>query len=80
MLYKATICFFKSPSYAILFLGVENFRILLDDRKLGALNAREKIRLVYALQSLYIEKVSAEFLKASKENVQVMTIWIQTVP
>ena len=80
MLYKATVCFFKSPSHAILFVGVETFRILLDGKKLGALNPREKIRLVYVLQSFYIEKVSAEFLRASKENVQVLTVWIQTLP
>ena len=72
--------FFKSPSHAILFAGVETFRIPLDDKKLGALSPREKIQLVYVLQSLYIEKVSAEFLKASKENVQVMTVCIQTLP
>ena len=65
---------FNSPSHTILFVGVETFRILLDDKNLGALNPREKIRLVYALQSLYIEKVSAEFLEANKENVQVKTV------
>ena len=65
---------FNSPSHVILFVGVETFRILLDDKNLGVLNPREKIRLVYALQSLYIEKVSAEFLEANKENVQVKTV------
>ena len=73
--------FLNSPSHAILFVGVEPFRISLDDKNLGAFQPREKIRLaVYALQSLYIEKASAEFLKARKENVQVKIALIQTRP
>ena len=70
MYIKPQYDFFNSPSH-ILFIGVEPFRILLDDKNLGAFKPRQKIRLVYALQSLYIAKVSAEFLKASEENVQV---------
>jgi len=57
---------------------VESFRITLDDKNLGALNPREKIQLVYALQSLHIEKASAEFIEASKANVQVKAVLIQT--
>ena len=77
---KPQYVFFNLPSNAILFVGVESFRISLDDKNLGAFQPREKIRLVYALQSLYIEKVSSEFLKASKENVQVKIVLIQTRP
>ena len=77
---KPQYSFFNSPSHAILFVGVESFRISLDDKNLGAFQPREKIRLVYALQILYIEKASAEFLKASKENVQVKIVLIQTRP
>ena len=69
-----------SPSHAILSVGVEPFRISLDDKNLWAFQPHEKTWLVYALQSLYIEKASAEFLKASKENVQVKIVLIQTRP
>jgi len=71
---------FNSPARAILFLGVEPFRILLDDKNLWTLEPHENIQLVYALQSLYIEKARAEFLEASKANVQVKTVLIQTPP
>ena len=78
---KPQYVFFFFFSNAILFVGVESFRISLDDKNLAAFQSpREKIRLVYALQSLYIEKASAEFLKASKENVQVKIVLIQTRP
>lgn len=63
-----------SHSFAILFVGVETFRDLLVGKNLCALEQREKIHLVYALQSLYIEKASAEFLEASKANVEVKSI------
>ena len=62
-----------SHSHAILFVDVEPFRILLD-KNLGALKPREKIKLVYVLQSLYIEKARVEFLEASKANVQVKAV------
>lgn len=61
-------------SYAILFVAVETFRDLLAGKNLCALEQREKIHFVYTLQNLYIEKASAEFLEASKANVEVKSI------
>ena len=66
-------------SHAILFVGVDLRIPLDDDKNLWALEPREKIQLVYALQSLYIKKASDEFLEASKANVQVK-FRIQTPP
>ncbi|KAJ7352728.1 hypothetical protein OS493_034336 [Desmophyllum pertusum] len=42
------------------------FRILLDDTNVWELDEHEKMQLVYALQSLYVEKASSVFLAVSQ--------------
>ncbi|KAJ7323744.1 NFX1-type zinc finger-containing protein 1 [Desmophyllum pertusum] len=50
--------------------SVEPFRIPLDDTNVWELDEHEKIQLVYALQCVYVEKASSEFLEASQAHVQ----------
>lgn len=50
---------------------MEPFNIFLDEKNVWKLDEHKKIQLVYALQSLYVENATSEFLEASKENTQV---------
>lgn len=56
-----------------LLVGVEPFRIPLDDTNVWELDEHEKMQLVYVLQSLYVEKASSVFLAVSQAHVQVKT-------
>ncbi|XP_078352990.1 NFX1-type zinc finger-containing protein 1-like [Oculina patagonica] len=49
---------------------MEPFNIFLDEKNVWKLDEHKKIQLVYALQSLYVESATSEFLEASKENTQ----------
>lgn len=51
---------------------MEPFNIFLDEKNVWALKEPEKIQLVYAFQSLYVENASSDFLKVSKANTQVI--------
>ena len=65
-------------SCVVYILEVESFENLLNVSNVWMLEKRERVRLVYALQSKFYEKASAEFLNVSNSyaevNVQIYVV------
>ena len=58
-------------SCVVYILEVESFEDLLNVSNVWMLEKRERVRLVYALQSKFYEKASAEFLNVSNSYAEV---------
>ena len=65
-------------SCVVYILEVESFEDLLNVSNVWMLEKSERVRLVYALQSKFYEKASAEFLNVSNSyaevNVQIYVV------
>ena len=58
-------------SCVVYILEVESFEDLLNVSNVWMLEKRERVRLVYVLQSKFYEKASAEFLNVSNSYAEV---------
>ena len=58
-------------SCVVFILEVESFKDLLNVSNVWRLEKRERVQLVYALQSKFYEKASAEFLNVSNSYAEV---------